>query len=155
MDKYARPSILTNLVMPLTNESVYSRMKKGTQVADLQAQKIQDVLKKAIIPATRMMSDISSKEGENKPLHSCFESIADIVRLGTAAFWMLSKVRKEIIRNDLQYPMNILCTWKTPVSQEMLFGEDTVKRLKDKREETRKIHNTGVNKNNLRSYKQG
>ena len=134
---YPRPANLGNLIVPSTNEAIYKKMRRPAQLVDIQAQKIQQILSKAMVIPLKLISLIASKENANKPLAEMLTEVSDILRLNTAAFSYLSQLRKELVRNELRGPVGSICSWDTPVPTMTLFSEEWSKQVKEKSGENR------------------
>ncbi len=132
MKKYKKPANVKALKVPKTNSEVFDGMNKGPKVTDACVQKTQLMLSKALVPLIMTVNDIGI--GKADELAPKLEPFMDVIRLTAGALSQLSQVRKDIIRNDLKYPMAKLCTWETPVGDDWLFGPDVVKKVKEKSE---------------------
>ena len=130
MKKYKKPANIKALKVPKTNAEVFDGMNKGPKVTDACVQKTQLMLSKALVPLITTVNDIGI--GKADELAPKLEPLMDVIRLTAGALSQLSQVRKDIIRNDLKYPMAKLCTWETPVGDDWLFGSDVVKKVKEK-----------------------
>ena len=139
-DRYPRPENVPNLTVPKTNDVVWESMRKGPQIVDASLQKVQTCLGKAIVPMITLINDIGEGTAKEKCLADYHQQITDAIRLGSAAFSMLSQARKEVVRNDLSFPFAKLCTWNHAVGVDNLFGEDVMRQLKDLKETSRQFN---------------
>ena len=150
--KHNKPSNMGNLSVPKTNPAIYKQLKKGPQIVDMQVQKAQLYLAKALVPASKAMANIMTKSKDaEKPIATLIADMGDILKLGTAAFVTLSQARKEVIRNDMKYPVSTVCTVTTPVGQAELFGDDQslVKLLKERDGEQNPLNACNFDWNNV------
>ena len=138
-DKYPRPVNVPNLVVPKTNDVIWERMRKGPQIVDAHLQKVQTCVSKTLVPMISIMNEIG-EGGSNRPASDHAQKITDALRLGCAAFSLLSQVRKEVIRNDLNHTFAKLCAWKYEVGTDQLFSADVVKQLKELTETSRQFN---------------
>ena len=129
-DKYPRPVNIPNLAVPKTNDVIWKRMGKGPQIVDAHLQKVQTCVSKTLVPMISIMNEIW-EGGSNRPASDHAQKITDALRLGCVAFSLLSQVRKEVIRNDLNHTFAKLCTWKYEVGTDQLFIADVIKQLKE------------------------
>ena len=127
--KYNRPGNVANFRVPRTNKAVASDMNKGPQIVDTGMQEAQMNILKGMIPVLKVVDDIGA--GLKKDTETYLEALSDSIRLLTAAFNQLSQSRKDVIRNDLQYPIAKLCNWDIPVGPTDLLGVDIGKKLKE------------------------
>ena len=73
--------------------------------------------------------------------------MTDAARLISAAFNLASQASKEVIRNNLKFPLNQLCNyWSHSVGDTMLFGADAIKKAKELEDQTRTIAGMGQNR---------
>ncbi len=119
------PENIPNMAVPRTNPEVWEALNKGQQVVDMATQRIQTSLAHALSAIFEMINAIGDGSAESHLL-----SLTDANRLITDAFTSLSQVRKEQYRNALGFPIGKLCTWSTPVGQELIFP-NLGKKLKD------------------------
>ena len=138
MEKYPRPQNVLHINVPKTNGCVYDcvweAMKRGPQIVDAELQKVQTLMWKSFVPLIGMIDTIGKDGVPDKPL-SEYLTNTDIVPLSSAAFSLLSQTRKDIIRNDMSYPISKLCNWKCKVGVENLFEDDLMKKQKELKEQ--------------------
>jgi hypothetical protein len=151
--KYPRPGNVPNLQVPRTNKSVVSEMEKGAQIVDAMIQEAQLNVLKGLIPVLRVVDDISG--GKNLDTATYLESMSDTTRLLGAAFSLLSQSRKDVLRNDVQYPLAKLCTWDIPVGETELIGVDITKKLKELGLDSAWKKKSGSKYKNKSHYKKG
>ena len=153
-DKYARPENVPNLLVPKTNDVIWDRMRKGPQIVDAHLQKIQTCVSKTLVPLITITNDIGEGKSRDRPIADLAQPITDTLRLGCAAFSLLSQARKEVIRNDMSSTFAKLCTWKYEVGTEQLFSNDVIKQLKELKETSRQFsdltHKPGTSGNGYR-----
>ena len=135
MKKYPRPQTVPLFNVPKTNDCVWEAMKRGPQVVDAGLQKVQTLMSKSLVPVISMIDTIGKGGVADKPLSEYLTPFTDIVRLSSAAFSLLSQTCKDIIRNDMGYPISKLCNWKYKVGVENLFEDDLMKKLKELKEQ--------------------
>ena len=143
MDKYNRPGNVPNLAVPKTNDIIWEKMNKGPQIVDAGMQKVQTIMSKAMVPIVNMVSGIGDGTLKDTPLQDYLTPLTDVMRLGFAAFSLMNQSRRDVIRNDMKYPINKLCHWKYPVGQEHLFGEDVLKMVKEMKEQSKHMRFAG------------
>ena len=141
VDKYPRPQNIPNLTVPKTNDGVWDAMKRGPQVADAGLQKIQTVISKSLVPVISIIDNIGQPGGSDRPIAHYLEPLTDVVRLLSAALSLLSQARKDIIRNDMGYPISKLCNWKYKVGGDQLFEDDLMKKLRELKEQHTQFKN--------------
>ena len=134
VDKYPRPKNIPNLTVPKTNDCVWDAMKRGPQVADAGLQKIQTVISKSLVPVISIIDNIGQPGGSDRPIAHYLEPLTDVVRLS-------SQARKDIIRNDMGYPISKLCNWKYKVGGDQLFEDDLMKKLRELKEQHTQFKN--------------
>ena len=139
VDKYAHPENVPNLAVPKTNDVIWDRMRKGPQIVDAHIQKAQRCVSKTLIPLINIMNDLGHGTLKDWPVSDLAQPIIDALRLGCAAFSLLSQTRKEVIRNDMDYTFAKLCTWKYDVMPDQLFGSDVIKQLKELKDTSRQF----------------
>ncbi len=122
------PENIPNMSVPRTNTEVWEALNKGQQVVDMATQRVQQSLAHALAAIFEMINAIG--DGTAGSTESHLLGLTDANRLITDAFTSLSQVRKEQFRNALGYPIGKLCTWSTPVGQDLIFP-DLGKKLKD------------------------
>ncbi len=124
--KYPRPANIKTMVVPKTNKDVYDSMSRGLKYIDVDIQKSQLYLLKALVPLVNFISDVS-KDG-NKPAGSFAEELTDSLKLVTASFNALSQTRKDVARNAVRdYNFTKLCSWDTAIGVDNLFDLDVAK----------------------------
>ncbi len=82
-------------------------------MVDAATQRVQQSLSHALAAVFEMINAIGNDTAGS----------TDANHLITDAFTLLMQVRKEQFRNALGYPIGKLCTWGTPVGQELIFPE--------------------------------
>ena len=127
-NKYPRPVNVPKLAVPKTNDVIWERMRKGSQIVDTHLQKVQTCVSKTLVPMISIMNEIG-EGGSNRLASQHSQKITDALRLGCGAFSLLSQVRKEVIRNDLNHTFAKLCTWKYEVGTDHFFSADVIKQL--------------------------
>ncbi len=117
------------MAVPRTNPEVWDMLNRGQQVADNSTQKVQSLMAHALSAIIEVINQIGSGTAGLTEEH--LQTLTDANRLVTMSFSAMCQVRKELIRNALGFPLGKLCTWDTPIGQELLFPE-LGKKLKDK-----------------------
>ena len=74
------------------------------------------------------------------------KKMTDAARLISVAFSLASQAKKEVIRNNLKFPLNQLCNWSHSVGDTTLFGADAIKKKKELEDQTRTIAGMGQNR---------
>ena len=129
IDKYPRPENCHDLRVPEVNSEIWSKLNRGTKSAELQMQKMQGIVLRAMVPLIQVMDDLLPHK-DNKEHQQYLTKTADSFRLLTYAFAAVSQRRREMIRPQLNGPYRQLCNSKNKVTQ-YLFGDDLGKQIKD------------------------
>ncbi len=106
-------------------------LNRGQQVADNGVQKVQSLMAHGLSAIISVINAIGSGTAGLTEDH--LETLTDANRLVTMGFSSMLQIRKELIRNALGFPLAKLCTWETPIGQDLIFP-DLGKKLKDKDE---------------------
>ncbi len=110
---------------------MWDHLNRGQQVADNSIQRVQSLMAHGLSAIIGVINAIGSGTAGLTEEH--LETLTDANRLVTMSFASMCQVRKELIRSAMGFPLAKLCTWETPVGQELLFP-DLGKKLKDKDE---------------------
>ena len=138
IEKYPGPQNVPGLIVPKTNDAVLKAMKRGAQIMDAGIQKIQTVLSKALVPVIEIVDKIDSGQTKGQRVA---DFLTDVVRLSSVAFSLLSQTRKDLVRNELGYPMSKLCNWMYKVGADQLFEDDLLKKLRELKEQGHHFRN--------------
>ena len=146
MEDYPRPGNVPFLIVPKTDEFAHNKLGKGPKVVDGLIQKIQTVMSKALVPLMHEISDMGDGVATQRSEADRLKQMTDAARLISAAFNLASQARKEVIRNNLKFPLNQLCNWSHSVGDTTLFGADAIKKAKELEDQTRTIAGMGHNR---------
>ncbi len=123
--RYPRISNIPNMQVPKTDADVWDVLERGSQIADNTVQRSQNLQAAALAAILNIVNSIGTGSAGMTEEH--LEVLTDCVRMLTMGFSTLNQVRKEIIRNALQYPIAKFCTAEAPVGTETLFIDLTKK----------------------------
>ncbi len=109
--------------MPKTDGPVWEVMSKGSQIADNTVQKALTMLSAGISAMLAIINKIGYDRNNTEKAVDCLSTLTDVVHLMIMAFNMNNQARKEIIRNNLQWPIAKFCGPEVQVGTETLFVE--------------------------------
>ena len=132
IERYTRPANMDNLQVPKTNEDVYELMDKGPIIVDTSVQKNQLLLSKVLIILTQLFEAFDTDTRVMVRDHQ--EALEDALKMLISCFSGLNQVRKDVIRNNMGYPLSKMCTWEIPVGATKLFDVELGKKIKEKEE---------------------
>ena len=144
--KIKKPSNLKNLTVPKTNTDVAKLLNTASKIADASLIRINSIISAAIIPISRILSDIAKKKisvpkEESKSLHQT-------VSLLVAAVNYVNQARKDVIRNCIKQPAIIdLCKWDQEVGETELFPFNVSNKCEEMRKSKFKIKGYQNNQN--------
>jgi hypothetical protein len=115
--KYATPSNVECLAVPLVNEVIWNPMSSRLRTQDLRAQQAQKYLLKGVMALLSTVDTISDQQKE-------------AVVLLVAANNDLNTLRRDLIKPELKSNLTTLCKPTNPVTK-YLFGDDLTKNIKD------------------------
>ena len=134
MDNYHPPKNCDSLTTVKVNPEIWAKLKYETKTKDLELQKTQAKLNKAVMALSTPADTHLSEKGKGKPtstkLGECVKTVLDAIALVGAANQDFHSKRREQVNPDLNSQYRLLCSNTVPVTSH-LFGDDLAKTLKD------------------------
>ncbi len=146
--KYPAIENIPNMQVPKTDTEVWECMDKGSQIADNAVQRSQNMNVAALAAVLSVINKIGSGVAGSAETH--LHTLTDCSRMIISSFANLNQVRKEIVRNNLQYPIAKFCGADVPVGTDTLFV-DLGKRLSERDTTKSKLVRRNYN-NNYNGY---
>ena len=125
LDKILTPKNCECLVVPKTNSEIWAMMPKMVKERDLQWQRIQHLVVKALTPVVVVMDILGQREDQQ-----CLKPIGDAFRVLVMMISNISLKRKENISQELAPHFRQLCSPQHPVTT-LLFGDELHRELRE------------------------
>ncbi|KAK3099174.1 hypothetical protein FSP39_000526 [Pinctada imbricata] len=146
LDKNLRPENCDVLTPPKVNKEIWTNISSTARSGDLDYQKTQNVVLRAIGSIVNVVDNLLQKDPEGKDEHSTamVDKLMESVSLLAYANEDLNQLRKNNIKNELNHDFRSLCSSQTPVT-EYLFGDnisEQVKTIQDTNKVGKKVSST-------------
>lgn len=141
LDKYPRPSNMEYLQCPKVNNEIWRKLDTDTKNRDIRMQKAQGRIVKGLTPLAMVLHSLSKlrKNPSSLTQQECDELIKTLmdsfILLGSAS-QEVSHRRRELIKPDMNWQYQSLCSVQNPVTTQ-LFGDDLSKAMREINETNR------------------
>ncbi|KAL3876194.1 hypothetical protein ACJMK2_034064, partial [Sinanodonta woodiana] len=131
-EKHLRPQNCQNLSVPKVNPEIWAKMNKSSKQMDAKLQKFQGTVAKSSVPLLRLMDELlhNKLDGTTPNVNKLLADAGDVLRMLSSAFCDMSHKRKELIKPDLHYSFQSLCSPQNKVT-DLLFGDDLSAKVKN------------------------
>ena len=133
-EKHRRPKNIPGLKPPQINESVYKYVSKFAKGRDKSFKGAQHMIGKTLIPTLKCLEIFENKKtSSKKKLRKIGELMMDLIKLQTASYKQMTKMRRGLLEPDLGDQFKPLFKLKTKVTDQMFGSEselgDIVKKI--------------------------
>ena len=131
LEKNLRPENCSSLPAPRVNKEIWGPLMSGTRTPDIEYQKTQNALLRAIGPLANVIDMIIKDDpnGENSKMSSIVDNLMESIRLISFANDDINHLRRSNIKSDLSSEYKSLCSSQNPVNAS-LFGDNIADQLK-------------------------
>lgn len=138
-EAYRKPSNCQNLTVPKINTEMWDRIKPGVRSNDIKAQRLQQMLQKAMVPVILMYEDLRKSHGKSGQGNNSQQGLsrvnmakyaADVLALLANLNWEMTQQRKDSIRVCLNGQYKQICSETKPFT-DLLFGDNLPSTLRD------------------------
>ena len=135
MENNLRPENCETMAAPRVNKEIWGSMSAQTRGNDIEYQKTQNALLKALGPIASVMDEMikTDPEGKDAKMSKMIDKLMESVSLMAYANDDLNDFRRKNIKADLSNDFKSLCSNQVPIT-EFLFGDnisDQVKSIQD------------------------
>ena len=150
-----RPENCEVLAPPTVNKEIWGNISSTSRSSDLEYQKMQKVLLRAMAPIMTVVDQLLKKDpnGTDKTTAFMIESLMEATSMMAFANDDINTIRKNSIKSELNHDYRSLCSSQTPVT-EYLFGDnisEQVKAIQDTNKVSKKVSSSGQSESFLGS----
>ena len=147
LESNLRPENCEVLTPPSVNKEIWSNISSSMRSADLEYQKLQKILLRAIGPIMNVVDHLlkTDPEGKDKTMSFMIDNLMEATSMMAFANDDINNLRKNNIKSELNHDYRSLCSNQTPVT-EFLFGDNVseqVKTIQDTNKVSKKVSNAG------------
>ena len=134
IDKFPTPSNCNRLDIVRVNPEIFNSVREEIKTDDVMLQKAQKPLLKGIAAVARILDYYMKAEKGKKPLptsESVMKTLSDSISLLSDASHKIDFRRRTLFKGDIRTEYRLLCRDQNPVEEELLFGTELGKSVKD------------------------